>query len=68
MAPKIPDNIGIYYGDCRPDRKCVAREPVTDKATRDEVIELLKETIDRIDKWVSMEIGGLMITLVKLRS
>ncbi|WP_446751825.1 hypothetical protein [Vulcanisaeta sp. JCM 16161] len=29
----------------------MARESVTDRATRDEVIELLEETIDKIEKW-----------------
>ncbi|WP_054842435.1 hypothetical protein [Vulcanisaeta distributa] len=51
MVHKVPDEIGIYYGDCRPGRRCAAREPVKNKVTRDEVIELLEESIDKIEKW-----------------
>ncbi len=58
MAPKVPDNIGIYYGDCRPGRKFIMREPVTDKVTKDKVIECLRKPWTRLRSEASMKING----------
>ena len=77
MASGIPSTVRIYRSECKPGKGCTPTEPITNPEERQRIIELLNETIDRIEKWKVWDtwwiheihvktINDILITLKKL--